>query len=857
MARTRSLWKLLVVDVPGAEGHVDEKSGNIAWLRSGAHSTGVGLVGEGASLTIGENRRVVLRIAASDVVRRFKLYLTKVAAGDEASLGKWIADSKPPEDLQALTAPTDPRWTETIVTQGVRSTEPGPYVVDTLTLPTENPYRALMFTSGHDFFSSGDAAICTAHGEVWVVSGIDDSLRELRWRRFATGLYQPLGLKIVGDVVYVVGRDQITRLVDRNRDGEADWYENFNNDSSTSGGHDFSTCLETDRAGNFYFLHAKDGLVQISPDGRQRRVIASGFRNPNGMGIGPDDTITVAPQEGEWVGASSIIEIKPGGYYGFPGPKVTPTRPLGYDPPWCWIPRALDNSSGGQVWVEGDRFGPLAGHLVHLSYGRSWPLLALGDKVGDVRQGAVTPLSVRFESGAMRGRMRPQDGQLYVTGLRGWENNAVRDGCFERMRYTGAAAHLPLEIKYHEDGVAVTFSCPLDKTSAEDVDNYSIEVWNDAYHKTYGSPDFKVSSPGIEGRDELDVRAATLQADGRTVFLSLDRLSPVMQIGVEFTLDAVDGVADQFGGLWHDSCPASTVARSSHRGSRHRAPKRLAAGHRIPFAAWARFSLPRIPAAVRAGRRRHRCLPACALGGTLRRTRPVADTVAASRTIRFDCRRLFENTAARFAPLSFHRRRPRRALDQWPTSDRRHGGKSLNRGISATTTAQGLKRSANPVHPRGRRPGEFPVALVRRKFCRRANSADGAILRRRCSRTCRGHVAPLWPGAICQPHVLPMSCDSHQAAAGESISRNRIGVPMPELSKERRRWILLARACDPIGSRLGLPIRAESIPRPRCHDSSRRSRRSIGSKSPTSWHICGLLLASNPRLLFRQTRTRR
>jgi type 1 glutamine amidotransferase/cytochrome c551/c552 len=532
----------LVVDVPAAEGHLDEMSDDIAWLRSGAHSTGVGLVGEGACLAIGEHRRVVLRIAASDVVQRFKLYITKVAASDEVSLAQWIAGSKPPEDLQALTAPTAPHWSETVVTQGVRSREPGPYVVDTLTLPTENPYRALMFTSGHDFFSSGDAAICTAHGEVWVASGIDDSLSELRWRRFATGLYQPLGLRIIDDVVYVVGRDQITRLVDRNGDGEADWYENFNNDSSTGGGHDFSTCLETDRAGNFYFLHAKDGLVQISPDGRQRRVIASGFRNPNGMGIDPDDTITVAPQEGEWVGASSIVQVKPGGYYGFPGPRVTPARTLGCDPPWCWIPRALDNSSGGQVWAAGDRFGPLTGHLVHLSYGRSWPLLALEDKVGEVRQGAITPLPVRFESGAMRGRMRPQDGQLYVTGLRGWENNAVRDGCFERMRYTGAAAHLPVGIRYHEDGVAVTFSCALDKASAEDVDNYSIEVWNYAYHQTYGSPDFKVSSPGIEGRDELDVRAATLEADGRTVSLSVDRLSPVMQIGLDFTLDAADGV---------------------------------------------------------------------------------------------------------------------------------------------------------------------------------------------------------------------------------------------------------------------------------------------------------------------------
>jgi len=44
-------------------------------------------------------------------------------------------------------------------------------------------------------------------------------------------MFQPLGLKIAETTtVYVLGRDQITRLHDLNNDGEADFYENFNND---------------------------------------------------------------------------------------------------------------------------------------------------------------------------------------------------------------------------------------------------------------------------------------------------------------------------------------------------------------------------------------------------------------------------------------------------------------------------------------------------------------------------------------------------------------------------------------------------------------------------------------------------
>ena len=68
------------------------------------------------------------------------------------------------------------------------------------------------------------------------------------------GLFHPLGLKIVDDEILVLGRDQITRLHDLNKDGEADLYENFNNDVQvTPNFHEFAFELQTDPQGNFYF----------------------------------------------------------------------------------------------------------------------------------------------------------------------------------------------------------------------------------------------------------------------------------------------------------------------------------------------------------------------------------------------------------------------------------------------------------------------------------------------------------------------------------------------------------------------------------------------------------------------------
>ena len=71
-----------------------------------------------------------------------------------------------------------------------------------------------------------------------------------RWRRFASGLHQALGLVVADGKVYVLGRDQITRLHDLDGDGEADFYECVSNAYETSpAGHDFICGLQRDAAG--------------------------------------------------------------------------------------------------------------------------------------------------------------------------------------------------------------------------------------------------------------------------------------------------------------------------------------------------------------------------------------------------------------------------------------------------------------------------------------------------------------------------------------------------------------------------------------------------------------------------------
>ena len=54
----------------------------------------------------------------------------------------------------------------------------GPFAVDTLGLPENNPWLCQLRLTGFDFLDGGrQAAVCTWDGDVWLVSGVDD------WRR--------------------------------------------------------------------------------------------------------------------------------------------------------------------------------------------------------------------------------------------------------------------------------------------------------------------------------------------------------------------------------------------------------------------------------------------------------------------------------------------------------------------------------------------------------------------------------------------------------------------------------------------------------------------------------------------------
>jgi hypothetical protein len=582
--------QLLVCEPPGGSSQLSTEPQMLIFTDRGMKEEPelvVAITGDPGAVLEQVNGRIVATLSGrSETVQ---VATMRGAEGGWKKLKAHLQNHRELPDLAKLAKGGKPRWPEPVVTQGALATSggDGPYVVDTITEPVPNPWKANTFFSGFDFFPDGRAAVCTFHGDVWIVSGLDRKLDHVTWRRFATGLFQPLGLKVVDGLIYVTGRDQITRLHDLNKDGEADYYENFNNDTVvTPNYHEFCLDLQTDKAGNFYYAKGspwtpdvksphQGTMLKVSKDGSKLEIFATGLRAPNGAGMGPNDELTVSDNQGHWMPASKLSLVRKGGFYGMTpaahremtlhrggtnltldpsDPKLRATLkvppfdkdapiPDGYDQPICWLPMNMDNSSGGQVWATTSKWGPLKDHLLFMSYGRGTLFHVMTEEVGGVTQAGMVKFPLKFPTGLMRGRVNPKDGQVYASGLRGWQTDGTKDGGFYRVRYTGKPVHTPLELHALKDGLQIQFTGELDAPSATAPANYAIEQWNYTYSGSYGSPEFSPADPTQKKHDPVEIKSARLGADRKTVLLEIPGLQPVNQMKIKMSLKAADGTA--------------------------------------------------------------------------------------------------------------------------------------------------------------------------------------------------------------------------------------------------------------------------------------------------------------------------
>ena len=266
------------------------------------------------------------------------------------------------------------------------------------------PAGLKLTVAGMDFLPDGSLAIATYQGEVFIVEGATGDARAAKWRRFARGLNEPGGLRVVGGAIYVMQKCELTRLRDADGDGEADVFECVSDAWGYTGNyHSFATGPLVDERGILGALitghramtnvPAMGWCLKISPhpdntgevpftDLWRTDPFCSGLRVPNGFGEFRGD-LFMTDNQGHWVAANKLNHLQFTNYYGHPsapprsrrGNEADGPADFGwtekhfagdpnFTPPAVWFPYAWVRSASGIATVGDFRFGPFGGQML-------------------------------------------------------------------------------------------------------------------------------------------------------------------------------------------------------------------------------------------------------------------------------------------------------------------------------------------------------------------------------------------------------------------------------------------------------------------------------------------------------------
>lgn len=433
------------------------------------------------------------------------------------------------------------------------------------------PDGVALEVGGMQALGKGKLAVAIRKGEIWILDHVDEDPPErVEYHRFATGLHEPLGLLRADDGFLVMQRGELTLVRDTTGDGVADQYDCVTRGWGVSGNyHEYAYGPVRDREGNLWmtlntglglnprqrsvledqgFDPARQGPwrgwgLRIMGDGTLQ-PLSPGMRSPSGLGINREGDVFFTDQQGDWVPAGSLHHLRPGVFYGHPDSLDSLQLPDAPDlsvgpilanqpfpqairqmpslvPPAVWFPyKKAGQSATDIVCDETDgAFGPFTGQLFVGEFTLSSIHRVFLEKVNGVYQGACFPFREGLASAVIRLEFG-DDGSLFA-GLsnRGWSSLGQASYGLQRLVWTGKVPFEIHEMRAMPDGFELSFTRPVDRRSAEDLESYRLKSYTYHYHAKYGSDEI-LTRP-------CPVREARVSADGLSVRLIVDGRRPL------------------------------------------------------------------------------------------------------------------------------------------------------------------------------------------------------------------------------------------------------------------------------------------------------------------------------------------
>jgi glucose/arabinose dehydrogenase len=398
-------------------------------------------------------------------------------------------------------------------------------------------------------------AYATRRGEIYLVENAwADDVEKVKFKLFASGLHEVLGMVYKDGAFYVVQRPEVTRITDTDGDDRADLFETVSDGWGITGDyHEYAFGSEFDKDGNLWVVLCLTGsfnsnakyrgwCLRITPEGKVIPT-TSGVRSPGGIGLNAAGDVFYTDNQGPWNGSCVLKHLVPGKFVGHPGgfnwyddaknmgPK--PTEPQSGSrwaaelakipelvPPACWFPYPKMGQSASGIVCDrsAGKFGPFADQLFVGDQSHSTVMRVALEKVNGFYQGAVFPFRQGFGSGTLTMKL-DGEGSMFVGGTnRGWGSRGRDPWALERLVWTGKTPFEVHTMNAKPDGFELTFTEPVDPATAGDPASYKLQTYTYIYQSSYGSPEVDHTQPKIT--------AAKVAADGKSVRLTIDGLVP-------------------------------------------------------------------------------------------------------------------------------------------------------------------------------------------------------------------------------------------------------------------------------------------------------------------------------------------
>lgn len=381
-------------------------------------------------------------------------------------------------------------------------------------------------------------------GKVYILSNITGDTPSPVVSTYAENLEDPVGMLVMNDRIYVTGGEKLIELPDADKNGKAEAARVIVTIPGTHARHEFLFGAVF-KDGKFWMnpssgKDVKTGLPAWGQTNPNRgtmmsvdsgtgayQVHAMGLREPNGIGLGPEDELFVPDVQGNWLPANKLIHVKKGRFYGFKHEPAETWDNMAVSPAAVFLPQPeAARAPGNPLYIKS---GIYAGQMLMGDAVTGGINRIFLEKVANEYQGAAIFFSGGFEAGPHRLLWGP-DGHLYAgmcgQGAPDWAYR--QDYGLQKLKSNGKTVFEMLAVRSRQGGMEIEYTAEIN-AAAENKAKYTVRTWHYTSTSDYGGP--------AQATKTHTIASVRVSPDRKKVFLEIPDLAAGKVVNIKLAAD--------------------------------------------------------------------------------------------------------------------------------------------------------------------------------------------------------------------------------------------------------------------------------------------------------------------------------